>query len=258
MITETNTLKNEISALLASDRLSEYLVGIKLLTAKAGTADLPDSDLDQGIIERACGVLIFEKWAEHKDYIGLIEELMASLPDYFPLIENEKIGHHFRGLSLFAAGLNERKHDLKGFTMPTHSGFMLSNIAAKSIKEYMIEQGEDQDKIDHWEDMENFFGMISNAQFGIVPILSKIKKWSVPMADGFYNILKSAGFNDQSRMLSGLYFALEDPVVKKEIFERYLNTLNKVKDSFTAKEDQATADEVNNIIKMVESKRKGE
>ena len=249
-------IKEQIISLLSADSLNSYLSGMELLEENISKPTLPDSDLDQDIMERACAVLILEKWAQHKDYFSELKKMMDVIPNHKNLLDNEDVGHYLRGLSIFIDGLSRSQYDLSGFIYVSNSGWIMSMTAAEQIAEYCTEK-QDHETAAVFTDIAAFFKRINNAQFGIVSKMMGIQSWNESMADGFYNIMTAADISTQSWMLGSLYKVIKDPVVKNSIFGKYLAVLKKVKAKFKAEDNQSGVSDIESLLEIVIKKSKG-
>lgn len=247
-------MKEKILQSLKSDSFEEYLKGVELLGENIGEASLPDSVLDQELIERACAVLILERWAEHEDYLAQLKEFTNELPAYADYLGDDEIGHYMRGLALFIDGLLDGETNLSGFLYVSGSAFIMAGTAAEQIKEYFEAQKKEEAAalFGQWYE---YFDKINSAQFGMVRGLMDIEKWSEDMALGFYNIMTSSDAGTQGWMLGALYKVIDDPVVKTEIFGKYLTVLKEVKKKFKDQENERG--QVEELIKMVREKSRG-
>ncbi len=248
--------KEQIISLLSGDSFSSYTSGMKLLQENIKQPTLPDSDLNQDIIERACAILIFEKWAQHDDYFSELDKMMEVLPSYTNLLADRDIGHYLRGLSIFINGLSQRRSDVSGFIYVSHSGWLLSMTAAEQIAEYFTEN-QDNASAAFFTNTAAFFKQINSAQFGIISGMMKIASWNQGMADGFYNIMTAADISTQSWMLSSLYKVTKDPVVKKSIFGRYRSALKKMRSNFAAEQNPSAISDTDALLEMVNRRSKG-
>lgn len=249
-------IKENILNLLAGDSFSGYLSGMEMLCKNIKEGKLPDADLDQDIIERACAVLILERWMQHDDYIAALEKFVDKMPKYAYLLSNEDVGDDLKGLALFINGLGQGECDLSGFIYASHSGYLMSATAAEEIANYCTEQ-QDSEAAEFFTETAEFFNNINSAQFGIISAMMSIKTWNESMADGFYNILTSSDMSTQSWMLGSLYTVINDPVVKTHIFGRYMKVLNTVKEKYVAEENAVAVEQLEEMIKMVTEKSEG-
>ena len=249
-------LKQQTLSLLSGNSFSNYLKGMELLEENLRNSALAESDLDQEIMERACGVLILEKWAEYPDYFSGLDRMMEELPRHRALLSDSEVGHYLAGMSIFINGLNEGKHDVSGFIYASHGGWLLSMTAAEQIAEYLTGK-EDYDTALVFSDIAGFFKQINSAQFGIIHDLMGIESWNQGMADGFYNILIKAGISDQSWMLGSLYKVIKDPIVKKSIFSRYKSVLKKAREKYEGEDNPAAVAEIDLFLEMVVIRSKG-
>lgn len=249
-------MKAEILKLLSSESFNDYLSGIELMELHIGKPTLPDADLDQSIIERACAVLILERWAQHDDFYGGLEELTNILPNYAEFLTHEDIGHHLRGVALFINGLLENRIDVTGFFYVSASGYLMSVTSAEKIKEYFEEQGNAAAAAD-FEKVHAFFDRINSAQFGVRHSLMQIQDWNQSMVDGFYNILTASDFNTQYQMLNTLYKVVKTPIIKDNVFGKYLKLLKKLKDQYKAADETDKEAQIDSLIDMVKTKSKG-
>ena len=247
-------MKAKIISLLAGDSLADYRAGIELLIDDIGTEKLPDSELDQEILERACAIIILERWMEYPDYIAAVQDIIDNLPKYAPLVSNEKVGQHIRGIALFINGLAKGQIELSGFLSPTASGYMMSASAAEAISYYLKTEGEDDA---FFNKTAAFFEQISSTQYAVIAALKKIKTWTSPMARGFYNIMTATDMANQYWLLDSLQKVVNDPVVKTDIFDKYLGVLNAVRENCVAEGEKAKLEQLDDVIKMVEYKSSG-
>lgn len=77
------------------------------------------------------------------------------------------------------------------------------------------------------------------------------------MALGVFNIVTTSNFYFQSWLLGSLYNVTDHPVVKKNIFDKYLQVLSKIKENDQAA-GKATNPGIIEIYDMVVKKSKGE
>jgi hypothetical protein len=244
-------MKAKIITLLAGNSLADYRAGIELLIKNIGTEKLPDSELDQEIIERACAIIILERWMEYPDYIAAVQEIIDNLPKYAPLISNEKVGQHIRGIALFINGLAKGQIELSGFLSPSASGYMMSASAAEAINEHLKTVGEADP---FFSKTAAFFEEISSTQYAVIAALKKITTWTSSMARGFYNIMTATDMANQYWLLDSLQKVLNDPIVKTEIFDKYLGVLSAVREKCVAEGDKAKLEQLDDVIKMVKYK----
>lgn len=249
-------MKAEILKLLSSESFNDYLSGLELMELHIGKPTLSDADLDQDIIERACAVLILERWAQHDDFYGGLEELTNILPNYGDFLTHKDIGHHLRGVALFINGLLQNEIDLTGFFYVSASGYLMSLTSAEAIKEYFEEQGNAAAAAD-FEKVRLFFDRINSAQFGLRHNLMQIQDWNQSMVDGFYNILTASDYDIQYQMLNCLYKVVKTPMIKDNVFGKYLKVLKKVKDKYKAAGQDSEAAQVDLLIDMIKTKSKG-
>src|SRR4051812_42065409 len=105
-------MKEKILELLKGDSLAGFLKAIKLFEKHAGTPELPDPELGQEIMERACSIYILERWVKYDDYIATLQQFIDTLPDYEPYADNSDVKYNLAGISVFINGLINGTHDV--------------------------------------------------------------------------------------------------------------------------------------------------
>jgi len=250
-------MKENIIKLLESNSFDDYLKGVECLKENINTANLTDSELNQDIIERACAIFILEKWAQQDDYIEALQKFIDVLPNYSSFLSHDDIGHHIKGIALFINGLGEGRNDVSGFLYQSHSGYLMSNTAAVAIKVFFNSQNNTEGE-EFFNQLAQFFERINSAQFGVAQLLTKIETWNVSMITGFFNILTSSDFSIQSWMLGSLYNVVQQPIVKEQIFDKYIAVLKNVQNKYKEETNSEKLEQVNSILEMVITKSKGE
>ncbi len=249
-------MKSQIIELLIGNSFSEYLKAPDLFLEHIRSGELADVDLDQEIIERLCTVMVIEKWAEHDDYIRTLQEYVDILPNYSSLFSDENVNYHLKGIAIFIDGLGQGTYNVNGFIYPSHSGYLMSHTASNKISEYLRENNKEKDA-DFFEEMSEWFNSINLAQYSLITALTEIKEWNESMALGFFNILTGCELYFQSWLLGSLYKVVEHPIVKKDIFDKYLGVLYKIKDKYNAEGSTNNLRDIETIIKMVTEKSFG-
>ena len=231
-----------------------------LLSSNVGKENLADDDLDQSIIERACAVVILERWAEHVGYRDVITDFMNEIPKYTNLLKLDDMGlqYDLSGITLFLDGLSKYDINVSGFLYPSSSGYLMSHTSAINIKKH-FEGTEHKDIVTLFDRMAVFFMGIYEAQMNLISALMKIQKWNKPSAVGFRHILtQCSDSGTQSWMLGSLYKVVDDPIVQSNIFQKYLAALQRTKDKYEEKGiDKSQIKQLDTIIEMVTDRSKG-
>jgi tetratricopeptide (TPR) repeat protein len=244
-------MKEEIASLLSSNSFEDYLKGIELFENNIGTKNLSDLDVDQDIMERVCAIFILDKWIEYQDFKTIIESFIQELPSYSKYLNNKKIGYNLRGLVIFINELAQRKIDLSGFD------YVRSLTAAETISTYLSSKRDTKGQV-LFTNIASFFHKIVSAQYGIHSSIMKIEKWNKSMSEGFYNILTESTFDKQDWMLGSLYKSIDDPVVKTDIFNKYISVLENLIKKYEKENSPELQESVNQMLEIVITRSKGE
>lgn len=250
-------MKQEILSLLSGESFMDYLKGVELFKTALKDGAIKEEDIDHELMERVCAIMAMERWVDHEDYEDRLGYYMDELSEnHTALIQDENINHHLKGIALFINSLAEHDYDVSGFLYASHSGYLMSHTAAESVAEYLSAKEELEGSV-LFKDMSAFFGLINTAQFSLVSALMDIKNWTVPMSNGFMNILTASQVYFQSWMLSSLYQVVNDPIIKTNIFDEYLKILNEVKTKFVEEKNEEALEDINYVIGMVEERAAG-
>jgi hypothetical protein len=236
--------------LLKSNLFSDYLKGVEQFLENIRLNPMSQIPLDQETVERACAVLMVEKWAEHDDYLEKINYFMTVLPDYTYLLSDPKVSHYLQGISLFLDSISQNEYNLSGFIYPSHSGYLMSGTACEAIANYFVEKA-NKEIVTFFKEMQAWFEAINSAQFAVVRAVMEIENWTQEMAFGLFNVVTQSEVSFQSWLLGSLYKQIDNPIIKTCVFERYVSVLNNVKHE---NPEDTTIDE---IIAMVTKRSLG-
>ncbi len=249
-------MQEQILEKLRSNSFKEYCEGIKMLSLNIKNPELFQTENDQELMERICVAFIPEKWASHDDFVQGVKNIVTGLPDYFEYINDPKIGANLRGISIFIEGLMNQKYDLSAFKVPSHTGYLMSYTAAKSISKH-FRKADIKLAQSFFKMVSNFFLAICDVQAAAALLLSKIRPWNKEMCEGFFNILTAADLSIQHWMLETLHNVYDKPVVKEHIFGRYIQLLENLKSKYTEEGKEKNILQVQEIMDMVIRKSKG-
>jgi hypothetical protein len=246
-------MKLRILSLLASSSFVDYLEGMALLHEGIAQRTLPQRDVDGEMMERAAAVLALERWAEHEDYIEKIEYFVAQIPQYGALLTQEdNAGQSLRGIVIFINGIAQGQHNPLGFRAEdaSLSGWRLAEMAGKTLAQYYAAEGRYIDSA-FFTDLGEWFGAIADAQNVFLADVGEMADWNENNASGLLQVLQMADYYFQKLLLSTLQMRAHHPIVKAEIFERYLAILHEMGAEFQAAEEPVKAAEIGKLIALV-------
>jgi hypothetical protein len=237
-------MKNRIHSLLASDSLDR---------------SLPQHDIDSELMERMTAVMAVEGWAQHEDYVEKIEHFVDQLSQYGTLIAEESPeGEAFRGIVLFINGIAQGQHNVNGFRSQARaeSGWLLCQQAGERLARHYDAQGGFLQSL-FFKDLGEWFGAIHAAQTDFLETLPELTEWHEASAAGFANVMPMVAPYFQGRLLGGLAAVANHPVVRVEIFDKYIAALHQSRQELQDAGETAKAKEVEALIAFVEARRSG-
>lgn len=249
-------MKEQILELLKSDSLQGYFNGIDLFLDSYRNNSITSADLDHEIMERTCAVLVIERWAQHVDWDGTLDQFMEKLPGYNEYLSHEDVGHHLRGLAIFIDGIYGGEIDLSGFIYPSGNTYILAQTAAGSLKKFFQEQN-DEESAKLFDEIETFFGNVSSAQFGAARIITELRDWSVEMAQGFYVVMGRTEYN-RMWMLRSLYNVVDSPIIQEHVFDKFLNVLRSMRAQYEENGENEKIGQMDEFIESVFAASKGD
>jgi len=249
-------MKEQILQLLKSDSYQHYLGGIDLFLESYRNNSITSADLDHEIIERTCAVFLIERWAEHKDWVGILDVFMDVLPKYGYYMSHEDTGHHLRGLAIFIDGIHQGEIDLSGFLYASGNAYINAQTAAQSLKEFFRKEN-DEISTNMFEEIETFFGEIASGQFGAATILTELRDWSVEMAQGFYVVMSRTDYN-RIWMLRSIYKVVDSPIIQEHIFDKFLSVLYSMRTQYEENGENEKIEQLDEFIESIVSASKGD
>ncbi len=253
------TMKAKILYLLSSDSFEEYLQGVDLFCEGIQKRTLPQREIDSELMERLTAVVALEGWAQHDDYIAKLEHFIDHLPNYGELLNLEdNAGYGFQGILLFIHGIAQQQHDIKGFkaNIFDESGWLLCKTGGMFVARHYGALGRQEDAA-FFVDLSEWFGKIYSAQYGFLHVLHDIEDWTEDNANGFFNVMPMCAMYFQRALLHALQNVVDHPVVKAEIFDKYLDILNHTRQNMLDADEPRQAAEVDKVIAMVREKSLG-
>jgi hypothetical protein len=243
-------LRERILALLSSESLVDFLEGVHLFCESIHSRALAQREIDSELMERAAAVVAMEGWAQHGDYIDKLEYFVDQMPQHGELLmRDDAEGTAFKGIVLFITSIAQGQLNTAAFDNPGEaSGWELSKRAALHLARYVEQQGNFLGSL-YFKDMATWFGDIAEAQAAFLAALAEIQDWSESSANGIFEILPMAALHFQRLLLRALHNVAQQPVVKAEIFDRYLDTLNAQRQQLRDADEPAQA--VEQLIDMV-------
>jgi hypothetical protein len=250
-------MKTKIFQLLDGDTFAAYLQGLHAFAESIHTRALPQRDIDAALMQRICACTTMEQWAEHDDFIAQLEDFVAHLVSHGDLISRQDaVGQAFRGIVGFVNGIPSGQHNLSGFKTSAGSGWLLSQRGGAQIAEYYASEDRAADAA-FFNTLSTWFGQIVQAQTATLQGLREVADWSIDSASGFMEVLPFATPYFQGLLLDALELVVENPVVKMEIIERYLQDLRDELENLIAAEERAEAATVQKRIQLLQEKRWG-
>ncbi len=252
-------MKLRILSLLASNSFVDYLEGMALMHEGITQRTLPQREVDAEIMERAAAVVALERWAEHEDYVEKIEYFVERLPQYGELLaQDNPAGQSLRGIVVLINGIAQGKHNGGGFRAEnsSQSGWQLAQVAGETLAQYYAAEGRYIDGA-FFTDLGEWFGAIADAQTAFLADLRAFDDWNEGNAIGLLQVMQMADFYFQERLLDALQARANNPIVKAEIFERYLALLHDLLQQFMAADEPEKAAEVGKLIALVQYKSQG-
>ena len=250
-------MKTKILALLNSEAFADYLQGLHAFAQGIHTRELPQRDIDSALMQRICACTTIELWAEHDDFVAQLEEFVEHLVEHGDLISRQDaVGQSFRGIVGFVNGIPSGHHNLSGFKATEASGWLLCQRGGAQIAAYYAGQNLAEDAA-FFTELTAWFGNIVLAQNAALQALHEVADWSLDSASGYLEVLPFATPYFQGLLLDALELVVENPVVKMEIIERYLQDLRDEHENLLAADERLEAAAVQRRIQMLQEKRWG-
>ncbi|MDO3425293.1 hypothetical protein QWT87_10365 [Chryseobacterium sp. APV1] len=245
--------KEELIKKLAGDSFKEYLEACSELPdyAKNGV------ELNQEIIERALFVNLFPFWANHQDLKDKYDEIANELPNHSDLLQTDQ-KYDLMGLTVFVNGLMNGVFDVSGFLWASN-GYMSSKVSCDSISEYYKEQGKDKEAA-YFQELGEWFLTIYSATTDVFRAIMNIKSWNEQMVIGLTNFLNKSlsQYGIFEWILSGLYEAVDDPLIKEKVFDHYIDSFKKARENLKKEKNKEGADQITGKLKNLRKLAKGQ
>lgn len=245
--------KEELIKKLAGDSFQEYLVGCSYLPEYVKNG----GELDQEIIERALFVNLFPSWAQHQDLFDKYDEITKELPKHSDLLNNSETKFNLTGISVFVDGLMDGIFDVSGFLW-SNNGFMSCSTSCKSLSEYYKEQGKDKEAT-YFNDLHEWFMKIYSGTTDVFRAIMNIESWNEEMTIGLTNFLNRSlrQYGVFEWILSGLYKAVDDPLIKEKVFDNYIGIFTKSREKLKKEKNKEGADQITEKLKNLRKLAKG-
>jgi cell wall assembly regulator SMI1 len=226
------TMRDTIIEKLKSSSLNDFTEGIELVR-EAYRTDKAALAMDQEIMERILGAMIYEKFYTHDELSESLDKVMEVLPRHISLMEDFINKYTLKGISIFVDQfIDHNTVDISGFMMAMGSPYLVVWNEANNMAGLIAEN--DKEGAEVMTAFAQVLHKIFEVQMSARSLLMDFQEWDKPTATALYNIIVNSDLDTQADIFKLLEDNQGNAALLEYAIDPYANTLAGLREKYLA------------------------